>query len=364
MSHFFRVEKSIEFNGHQRSNTSGTMRRWTVSRDKVNTSSLRFVFSQSSKHDHESCVVHFSSIQPQHRGTTQQEKKDLRDAQLRDQVIREASRLQDLLPRSESELVDIVLKSANMSFSEVKLNIKTRFDENVWEDVESVIRFATSSRSSEKKRDAHEILEHLNAALFRTTFSKRQDKTLSFWQTRTLELDASRNAIRYFESGKDADRNDRYVGALGGRFRGLFDLSCRKSSAKLHGKKDAYEILLDAVGWKWDLKSNDDVELAAMQARHEEPRVHRMILRAKTKTQRDRWLHALEVCHTRARDSKHKTSVVLSSHPSSDSDVDIARLTTHSGESIKHLCNEISDLELDCAFWASFVESAIVCVNL
>jgi len=99
-----------------------------------------------------------------------------------------------------------------------------------------------------------------------------------------------------------------------------------------------------------------------MQARHEEPRIHRMILRAKTETQRNRWLHALDICHTRARDAKHKSSLVLSPHPSSESDFDITRvkLLNDGSRIIKMVCNEISDLELDCAFWASFVNSAIV----
>ncbi len=132
----------------------------------------------------------------------------------------------------------------------------------------------------------------------------------------------------------------------------------------MYGKKDANEMLLNAVGWKWDLRSRDDVELARMQAKHEEPRVHRMILRAKTKTQRDRWFHALEICHNRARDSKHKPSLVLTSHPSTDSDVDLSRLKVHSDVDSIYLCNESSDLVLDCAFWAAFIESAIVRLSL
>ena len=341
--------------------SSSTLRRWTVTRrDKVDPS-LRFVFSQSSEHDQESTVIHFSSVEPQSGLSTQQEKKEQRAKQLKNQFIRERLRLQDLLPSpSEDGLVETVLKSVNMSFSEVQLNIKTKYGEDVWEDVESVIRLATSG-NTKGKPDAHELLQHLNAALFRTTFRKRQDNAFSiFWQSRTLELDANLNAIKYFESDEDAEEDFRYVGSLEGRYRGLFDLSIDKSSASMHGKNDANEILLNAVGWKWDLRSGVDVELARMQAKRDPPRVHRMILRAKTKTQRDRWLHALEICHNRARDSKHKPSLVLSSHPSSDADVDIARLTVHSDENSQYLCNECSDLVLDCAFWAAFIESAIV----
>ena len=79
-----------------------------------------------------------------------------------------------------------------------------------------MIRLATSG-NTKRKPDAHELLQHLNAALFRTTFRKRQDNTFSiFWQSRTLELDANLNAIKYFESDEDAEEDFRYVGSLEG----------------------------------------------------------------------------------------------------------------------------------------------------
>jgi len=161
--------------------SSSTLRRWTVG--KTNHGTLRFVFSQSSDHhDHETCVVHFSSVKPQREGTMEEKENNTRD-----QILREASRLQDLLPKSENGLVDLVLKSVDMSFSEAQLHIKDNFGENVWNSIEDVVTYSTSPRT--KSIHVRTILERLSTALFRTTFSKRQDKTLSFWQTRTWSLD-------------------------------------------------------------------------------------------------------------------------------------------------------------------------------